>query len=102
MVSNASPGTADPKMNESFVHTAHMSSDHARAQGGYFKRPHPTIIDGDMGSDSDWFLGGFGVVGLLTRDYLAAAVVPRPPWCPLPGTTAYNNQPTCYVTSRCR
>jgi len=50
MVSDASPGTADPKMNESFVHTAHTSSDHARAQDGYFKHPHPTIIDGDVWS----------------------------------------------------
>ncbi len=29
MVSNASPGTTAPKMNESFVHMAHVSSDHA-------------------------------------------------------------------------
>jgi len=40
MVSDASPGTADPKMNESFVHTAQMSSNRACAQDGYFKRPH--------------------------------------------------------------
>ena len=29
---------------------------------------------------------------------MAAAVVPRPPWCPgctTPGTKAYNNQMTC-------
>ena len=44
MVSDASPGTADPKMNESFVHTAHTYSDLARAQNGYFKHPHPTIL----------------------------------------------------------
>ncbi len=68
MVSDASPGTADPKMNESFVHTVHTSSDRARAQDGYFKRPHPTIIDGDMWSDSGWLSGGFGVVGHLTRN----------------------------------
>jgi len=68
MVSDASPGTADAKMNESFVHTAQKSSDHACAQDGYFKCPHPTIIGGDMWSDSGWFLGGFGVVGHLTRD----------------------------------
>ncbi len=68
MVSDASPGTADPKMNESFVHTAHTYSDLARTQDGYFKHPHPTIIDGDMWSDSGWFLGGFWVVGHLTRD----------------------------------
>jgi hypothetical protein len=66
MVSDASPGAADPKMNESFVHMARASSHSAFAQDGYFKRPHPTIIDGDMWSDSGWFLGGFGVVGHLT------------------------------------
>jgi hypothetical protein len=68
MVSDASPGTADPKMNESFVHTAHTCSERAHAQDGYFKRPHPTIIDRDMWLDSGWFMGGFGVVGHhLTR-----------------------------------
>jgi hypothetical protein len=35
MVSDASPGTADPKMNESFVHTAQMSYDRACAQGNF-------------------------------------------------------------------
>ncbi len=68
MVSEASPGTADPKMNESFVHTAHMSSDRTCTQDGYFERPHPTIIDGDKGLDSGWFFVGFGVGGSLTRD----------------------------------
>jgi hypothetical protein len=52
MVSDASPDTAAPKMNESFVHMAHVSSDHARAQDGYLKCPHPTTIDGDMRWDS--------------------------------------------------
>jgi hypothetical protein len=52
MVSDASPCTADPKMSKSFVHTAQMSSDRACAQDGYFKRPHPTIIDDDKRSDS--------------------------------------------------
>ena len=67
MVSDASPGAADPKMNESFVHMARASSHSAFTQDGHFKRPHPpTIIDGDMWSDSGWFLGGFGVVGQLT------------------------------------
>ncbi len=68
MVSNASPGTANPKMNESFIHTVQMSSDHACAQDGYIKRPHPTIIDGDKRSDSGWFCAGFGVGGRLTRN----------------------------------
>jgi hypothetical protein len=68
MVSDASPGTTDAKMNESLVHTAQMSSDHACAQDGYFERPHPTIIDGDKGSDSGSFCVGFGVGGRLTRD----------------------------------
>jgi hypothetical protein len=70
MVSNASPGTVDPKMNESFVHTAQMSSDRACAQDGYFKHPHPTIIDDDKRSDSCWFCVGFGVGGRLTRNKL--------------------------------
>jgi hypothetical protein len=61
MVSDASPGTAAPKMNNSFVHMAHVSSDRACAQDGYLKHPHLTIIDGDMRWDSDWFLGGLGV-----------------------------------------
>ncbi len=57
MVSDASPGAADPKINESFVHVVRASSHRANAHDGYFKRPHPTIIDGDMWSDSGWFLG---------------------------------------------
>jgi hypothetical protein len=48
MVSDASPGPAAPKMNGSFVHMAHVSSDRACAWDGYLKRPHLTIIDGDM------------------------------------------------------
>jgi hypothetical protein len=68
MVSVTSPGTTNPKMNESFVHTAQMSSNRACAQDGYFKRPHPTIIDDDKRSDSGWFFVGFGVGGRLTRD----------------------------------
>jgi hypothetical protein len=47
MVSDASPGTAAPKMKESFVHMAHVSSYCACAQDCYLKRPHLTIIDGD-------------------------------------------------------
>ena len=68
MVSNASPDTANPKMNKSYVHTAHTSSNRACAQDGYFKRPHLTIIDGDIWFDSGWVLGGFVVVGHLTRN----------------------------------
>ena len=61
MVSNASPGTAAPKMNESFVRMAHVLSNRACAQDGYLTRPHLTIIDRDMRWDSGWFLGGLGV-----------------------------------------
>jgi hypothetical protein len=68
MVSDASPGTTAPKMNKSFVHMAHVSSDRACAQDRYLNCPHPTIIDGDMRWDSGWFLGGFGVVGHQTHD----------------------------------
>jgi hypothetical protein len=63
MVSDASSGTATSNMNESFVYMAHVSSDCACAQDGYLKRPHPTIIDGDMRWDRGWFLSGFGVGG---------------------------------------
>jgi hypothetical protein len=68
MVSDASLGTVAPKMNKSFVHMAHVSSDCACAQDGYLKHPHPTIIDRDMMWDSGWVLGGFGVGVHLTRN----------------------------------
>jgi hypothetical protein len=68
MVFDASPGTAAPNMNESFVHMAPVSSDCACTQDGYLKHPHPTIIDGDMSWDSGWVLGGFGVRGHQTRN----------------------------------
>jgi hypothetical protein len=68
MVSDASPGTMSPKMNKSFVHMAHVSSDCVCAQDAYLKWPYPTIIDGDMRWDSGWFLGGFGVGGHRTRN----------------------------------
>jgi hypothetical protein len=65
MVSDASPGTAAPKMNESFVLMAHASYDHACAQDGNLKHPYPTIIDGEMRWDSGWVLGvlGLGDIG---------------------------------------
>jgi hypothetical protein len=66
IVSDASPGTAAPKMNESFVHMVHVSSDRACAQDGYVKCPHPTIIDGDMRWDRGLVLGGLGVGGHRT------------------------------------
>jgi hypothetical protein len=66
MVFDASPGTATPKMNKSFVHMAHVSSECACMQDGYLKRPHLTIIERDMKWDSGWFLGGFGVWGHWT------------------------------------
>jgi hypothetical protein len=68
MVSDASPGTATPKMNEFFIHMAHVSSDRAYAHDGYLKCPHLTIIDGDMRWDSCWFLVGLGIAGHQTRD----------------------------------
>jgi hypothetical protein len=68
MVSDASPGTATPKMNKSFIHMAHVSSDHACAQDGYLKRPHPPVIDGDMRLDSGWVSGAFGAGGHWTCD----------------------------------
>jgi hypothetical protein len=68
MVFDASPGTATPKMNKSFIHMACVSSDCACAQGGYLKCPHLTIIDKDMRWDSGWVLGGFGVGGHRTHN----------------------------------
>ncbi len=32
----------------------------------------------------------------MHRPAMAAPVVPRPPWCPTPGTETYDNPPTCY------
>jgi hypothetical protein len=68
MVSDASPGNAAPKMKKTFFCMAHVSSNRACTQDGYLKRPHLTIIDGDMRWDSGWFLGGFGVGGHRTRN----------------------------------
>ena len=68
MVSDDSPRPTDRNIIELSAIMAQTSSDHACAEDGYFKRPHLTIIDGDMWSDSGCFLGGFGVVGHLTRD----------------------------------
>jgi hypothetical protein len=48
MVSDASPGTTASKMNKSLVLMSHVSSGRACARDGYLKRPHLTIIDGDM------------------------------------------------------
>jgi hypothetical protein len=56
MVSNALPGTVNPKMNDSFIHMACASSYCSCAQDGYLKCPHLTIIDGDMLLDKGWFL----------------------------------------------
>jgi hypothetical protein len=30
---------------------------------------------------------------------MAAADIPRPPWCPTPGAEAFNNQPTHFAIS---
>jgi hypothetical protein len=73
MVSDASPGTATPKMNKSFVHMVHVSSDCACAQDRYLKHPHLTIIDRDRWWDSGWFMGGFGVGGHRTHNKLGGS-----------------------------
>jgi hypothetical protein len=70
MVSDASPGTATPKINKSFVHMVHVSSDCACAQDGYLKHHHPTIIGGDMRWDSGWISGGLGVGEHWTHNVL--------------------------------
>ncbi len=81
------------------------------------KRRHPPIIDGDIKS-ARWLVVGW-ILGQQTPDTqkpryklakarqnthmptMAAAVVPRTPWCPPPGAAAYNNQPTCCATHLC-
>ncbi len=68
MVFDASPSTAASKMNQYFVHMAHVSYDHTWTQDVCLKRSHLTIFDGDMRWDSGWFLVGFGVGGHLTHN----------------------------------
>ncbi len=92
-----------PKMKESFIHMAHLSSNRACAQDGYLKHHHPTIIDGDMRWDSGWFFGWFGgrrtldlqlarqKLGKKHTPMMAAAIALWPPLCPPLGTAAYNN-----------
>ncbi len=50
-----------------------MSSNHEYAQDGCMKRPHPTIIGGDIRSDSGWVLGGLGAERPLARDHLGGS-----------------------------
>ncbi len=68
MVSDALPGTADPKMNDSFVHMVRESSNRACVQDGCLKCPHLTIIDEDMRLDKGWFFVGFRVGGHPTSN----------------------------------
>jgi hypothetical protein len=72
MVSNASPGSAAPMMNEYFVNMAHVSSNHECAQDGYLKRAYPSITDRDLRWDSVWFFGVLGVGGWRTSDMQSA------------------------------
>jgi hypothetical protein len=68
MISNALPGAANPKMNNSFVHMARASSYCGWVQDGCLKRPHLTIINGDMKLDKGRFFVGFGVGETPTRN----------------------------------
>jgi hypothetical protein len=79
MVSNASPGTTAPKMNESFIHMVHVSSDCACTQDGYLKHPHLTIIDGDVGQwlIFGWFWGWGTSDTQLTRRKLGKKTHPN-------------------------
>jgi hypothetical protein len=67
-ISDASPDTANPKMNKSFVHMARVSSNRSCAQDWYLIHPHLTIIGGEMRWDSGWVLGGLGVGDHWTCD----------------------------------
>jgi hypothetical protein len=68
MISNASPGSANPKMNKSFGCMAHVFFNCACAKDWYLKLPYWTIMDGDTRWDSGWFLGGFEDGGHGTCD----------------------------------
>ncbi len=87
MVSDASPGTAAPKMNKSFIHMVYVSSGRACAQEGYLKGPHPTIIDGyEVGQwlGFGWF-GGQGTSDMqLARWKLSKKNTPQSWRPPLP------------------
>jgi hypothetical protein len=65
IVSGALPGTANPKMNDSFVHMARASSYRACAQDECLKHPHLTIIGIDMRLDKGWFFVDFGVADTI-------------------------------------
>ena len=56
MASAASPRADDPKMMEPPASMVHASSSYACAEDRYFKRPNMMSIDGDIWSDSGWFL----------------------------------------------
>jgi hypothetical protein len=57
MVSDASSGTHAPKMNKSFIHMAHVSSDRACAQDGYLNVPiQPLLMEIEVGQ---WFVFGW-------------------------------------------
>jgi hypothetical protein len=65
MVSNVSPATATPKINKSFVHMAHLSSDRACAQDGYLEHPHRAILTEICGGTvvGFWVVLGLGDIG---------------------------------------
>jgi hypothetical protein len=56
MTSAASPRVDDLKMMESPASMVHASSSYACAEDGYFKHPDTMSIDGDIRSDSGWFV----------------------------------------------
>ena len=68
MVSDASPGVADPKMNESFVHTAQTSLEVDTHRMGSCGVPIQRLLTEISGRTVDGFFGGFGVVRPQARD----------------------------------
>jgi hypothetical protein len=65
MVSDASPGTVAPNMNNFFVHMAHVSSERAFAQDGYLNVPIRPVLMEISGRTvvGFWFLGDFASLG---------------------------------------
>jgi hypothetical protein len=57
MISEASPGSAKPKITELFVHMAHASSDHGCLEVTDLKWPHNFNFDQAKWWDKGWFLG---------------------------------------------
>jgi hypothetical protein len=62
IISAASPRAAGPKIVEKCNHTTQASANHACADDGIIRCPHPLIIDGDI-QVARWLVVGWILVG---------------------------------------